>query len=120
MNDAAKTQEVEADAAPPPAPPGPIVIKLSKPIQAHGEMVSELSFREPTGLDIELVGVPVHFTWVAGDNVASDGGVQVVYSKNMGMMLSHLAAVPPSSIKMLAAKDWIKCAMAVQSFFLPD
>jgi len=99
--------------------PGPTVVKLSKPIQAHGETVTELKFREPTGNDIEIVGVPVTFQWVP-DEDGQGGGVRVQYSKNMGAMLSHLAAVPPSSIRMLAAKDWIKCAMAVQSFFLPD
>jgi hypothetical protein len=71
-------------------------------------------------MDIEMIGVPVSFQWVS-DETGDGGGVKVTYNgKIMGAMLSHLAAVPPSSIRMLAGKDWIKCAMAVQGFFLPD
>ena len=97
---------------------GPITVPLKRAIQAHGATVKELKFREPTGADIEACGVPVQFTWVASED---GGGVQVTYNaKAMTAMMSLLAAVPPSSIKMLYARDWITCAMALQSFFLPD
>jgi hypothetical protein len=34
-------------------------------------------------------------------------------------MMSVLAAVPPSTIKALSAKDWSTCAHALMSFFPP-
>ena len=110
-----QTPQTEAEVV---AEGGPIIVPLKRPIQAHGETLKEIKFREPTGADIEACGVPVHFTWVPSDE---GGGVQVTYqAKNMSAMMSVLAAVPPSSIKMLHARDWITCAMALQSFFLPD
>ena len=55
------------EASAPPLPeetPTPIpgyTIELSKPIEAHGQQITKLVFREPTGRDLLNVGNPVIF-----------------------------------------------------------
>lgn len=92
---------------------GDITITLDVPVQAHGEMVSKLTFRRPTGADIMAVGeeLPITINW--------DTGVVSPRPKTMGDMMSRLAAVPPSTIKAMDAKDWSTCAHALIGFFSP-
>ena len=94
----------------------PILIKLRKSIIANGDEVMELTFREPTGADIERVGNPVNVNpW------PNDGGPKMSFdSKSMTQMMALLATVPPSTIRQMHPKDWNTAAWALANFFMPD
>lgn len=88
-----------------------ITVTLSKPVEAHGETVKKLAFREATGGDIAAHGYP--FT------IAADGALQ----PNAGVLTALMAAladVPPSTIKALTAGDWNACMGAVLPGFLGE
>jgi len=93
---------------------GLIKLKLRKPILVEGEPKTEVSFREPTGGDIERCGNPVNMDF-AGEvpKVTFD-------ERKMTAMLAQLAAVPPSSIRSMHPKDWITAAWTIAGFFVPD
>jgi hypothetical protein len=93
--------------------PKEVVIELNTPVMAHGEMISKITFRRPTGGDIMQMegGFPVSINWQTG-----------VVSPNppvMGQMMVLLAAVPPTTIRAMDAEDWSTCAHALMSFFPP-
>lgn len=94
---------------------GPLVMALRKPIQANGEEVNELKFREPTGGDIEQAGNPVIIDMFSADTVKL-----TFDEKKMTAMMSRLAAVPPSSVRQLHPKDWNSIAWQLVHFFTPD
>ncbi len=78
------------------------VMKLGKPVIAHGDEVMQLTFREPTAADIEACGSPVIY-----NAFAEDGHKRThVEHKAMFAMMSRLANVPPSTIKQMTARDW--------------
>jgi hypothetical protein len=116
MVGAAAVKEVE----PPPAAieddelKTEVKIRLRKPVQAHGEIVKELTFRAPTGNDIMALGdqYPLLMDFQTGDTRWNPGP--------MGMAMALLAQVPPSTIKLMHGKDWSTCALAIMPFFLPD
>ena len=86
------------------------MVKLQKAVVANGEPVTELTFREPTGHDIERYGNPINFN-----------GERFVYDeKKMTMMLAMLASVPPSTIRAMHPGDWNTAAWKVAGFFIPD
>jgi len=94
-----------------------LVVPLRKAVIANGDEVKELRFREPTGADIERCGTPVSFEWVAGSDVPK----MSYENKSMFAMMSTLAMVPPSTIRMMNAKDWeLAALMIAHRFFLPD
>ena len=109
----AATAKQEEAAATPAARPKQITIKLQTAVQAHGDMLKELTFRRPTGGDIMAMGegYPINMNWRTGDITINP----VV----MGAMMSQLAAVPPSTIKALDSEDWSTCAHALMGFFPP-
>jgi hypothetical protein len=93
-----------------------VTMVLRKPVQANGEEVSELNFREPTGGDIERCGGnPVNIDLFSGDTpkITFD-------AKMMTSMMSILAAVPPSTIRQLHTKDWNSISWQLVHFFTPD
>jgi hypothetical protein len=84
------------------------VLQLRKPVNnADGVMVDKLTFREPTGADIALCGMPVL------PNLTIDTGP-------MTDMMARLAGVPTSTIRGLPAKDWTTGAYKIFRFFTPD
>jgi hypothetical protein len=92
-----------------------VVVKLRKPVQAHGEEMTELRFREPNAGDIEACGSPVTM-----DFYNNDEPKMVYETKAMFAMMSRLAAVPPSTIKSMNTKDWEFAALALaHRFFIP-
>lgn len=94
-----------------------LVVTLRKAVIANGEEVKELKFREPTAADIERCGSPVHIELFTG----SDQPKMTYETKSMFAMMCALAAVPPSTIKQLNAKDWEFAALMIaHRFFLPD
>jgi hypothetical protein len=97
-----------------PAATDDVTVTLLKPVQAHGETLKELKFREPTGSDLMTIekGWPVHIDWQSGQ-VTPNPAV-------MGQIMTVLAAVPPSTIAKLTGKDFTNCAHALAGFFVPD
>jgi len=95
----------------------PLVVKLRKPIKLGSEeTITELTFREPTASDIERCGNPVEIDFFGG----GDTPKMSFNAKSMSAMMSVLAAVPPSTIKKMATRDWNSAAWTLASFFLPD
>jgi Phage tail assembly chaperone proteins, E, or 41 or 14 len=86
---------------------------LAKPIQAHGEELRVLRWREPTGGDIEMAGNPVYLDF-SGPNPSI-----TFNEKKMGNMISRLTQIPPSSVRQLTAKDWNAVAWKLFRFFTP-
>jgi hypothetical protein len=108
-------KKIEAvDAAAPPVETTDITIDLRKPVMANGEMVKKLTFREPTGKEMQQIGEkwPVNIDW--------QSGVVTPNPEVMAGVLSTLGAVPPSTIAALKGKDFSTCAHAVMGFFVPD
>jgi hypothetical protein len=92
----------------------PKTLKLRKSVIANGEEVMELSFREPTVDDIIRCGDPVRLDYFTGEP-------KIVYNDNaVSAMMSTLAAVPPSTIKKLALKDWKNGRLMLTIPFLED
>ncbi len=83
-------------------------VTLKKPIQAHGEEVTKLTFREPTGDDIMACGYPLQ---MSGD------GTFVPLAGAIGKYISRLGGIPASSVKALSAPDFQACMMTVIPFF---
>ena len=96
-----------------PAPAPAFKCELSKPIEAHGVIMTEISFREPTARDLLAIGNPVIF-----DPISSPPRVTHDEHK-MHAMLSLLGNIPPSSVQMLSPRDWITCAWGLTPFFVP-
>jgi len=93
-------------------PEGPWIGKLPlrKKVQAHGEWVEVLTFREPTGGDIAECGVPIYIAQ----------GVLKIDPVPMEAMLARLAVVTPSTIQKLHPNDWTSAAYLIAHFFMPD
>jgi Phage tail assembly chaperone proteins, E, or 41 or 14 len=93
---------------------GKLAMPLRKKVQAHGEMLDVLTIREPTGGDIERIGQPVIF------NIFDPTPRPVYDTPVMTAMISHLAAVPPSTVRSLDPRDWQNIALGMFHFFMPD
>lgn len=105
----------DQDQAPPPPEEPEIELfhVLAKPIQAHGDEVTVLRWREPTGGDIERAGNPVYLDF-SGEKPSI-----TFNERKMAAMISVLAQIPPSSVRMLSAKDWNAVAWKLFRFFTP-
>src|SRR4030095_2595416 len=106
-------QPAPASLPEPPRETWPVVVKLlHKPIRNNkGDMVHELSFREPTGGDINRYGNPVRI-----DNQ----GEVLIDERKMSMMMSSLAGVLLPMFEQIDPRDWNSCAYRLRNFFLPD
>jgi hypothetical protein len=100
-----------ADQPLPPAPePGaptlgdePITVRLSHPIQAHGETVTSLTIRPPTIEEMEAL-----------DTIRNLDTTKFI------KLLVLLAGIPRSSVLQLRPRDFNACANRLASaFFLP-
>lgn len=91
----------------------PVSIKLVHPIKAHGEEVSELVFREPTGEEIMQIGSPQLLIPSAdGESV----GIEI-RAKIIGQYIVRLAGVPLSSVKSMKLSDFNSCQGVIMGFF---
>jgi hypothetical protein len=86
-------------------------LSLTTPIKAHGEMVSELTFREPLGKDIRVLGFPFEGS---GENGKGRGSVDAA---GVSRYIVTLANVPLSSVDQLSAPDWTAAMGLVAGFF---
>jgi hypothetical protein len=91
----------------------PIKVKLlHKAIRDNkGNELRELSFRQPTGGDINRYGIPVRV----------DGtGEVVIDERKMTLMMTALTGVLTPFLETMDPRDWSSCAYRLRSFFLPD
>ena len=84
----------------------PLTVRLSAPIQAHGETVSELTLREPTlGMldDVHL------FVGSAGELRVNLGDLHRV--------VAGMAGIPPSAARAISLRDLGEIGPALAGFF---
>lgn len=86
-----------------------IKLPLTKPIQAHGEEVSTLEFRSPSGEDVLEIGAP---PFSVGKNERTYIDLAVT-----GEYIVRLAAIPVSSVKQLSPADLMAAFGVVAGFF---
>jgi len=100
-------------APPPPVDQFPITVKLLyRPIRGNNqEELHSLTFREPTGGDINRCGNPCR--------VNSDGDV-VIDEKKMSLIMANLSGVLSPLLDRMDPRDWNSCAYRLRNFFLPD
>ena len=87
-------------------------VTLSTPIQAHGEEVTELDLREPTGEDVIALGYP--YLIIIGDD---DGQAMEIRPKIIARYVAKLAGIPPSAINKVTPADFSRLTGAVMGFF---
>jgi hypothetical protein len=89
-------------------------VTLLKPIEAYGETVRELTFREPTAKDFRACGIP--FEIVAGGDDSGATRLHFDASAVLGL-IAKLTNVPPSTIDTLCLVDFMACQAVVLGFF---
>jgi hypothetical protein len=115
-DDPAKTVLDMATGAPIPEEPAevwPVKVKLlhhsirdNKGLEIH-----ELTFREPTGADINRYGNPVR--------INAEGDI-VIDERKMTWIMSALSGILSPMLERMDPRDWNSCAYRLRSFFLPD
>lgn len=96
----------------PPAEVWPIKVQLRKPLRLEGgRELSELSFREPTGGDINRYGNPVRI---------DTAGEVIIDERKMSMMIGALSGVLTPYLDRLDPRDWNTCAYRLRNFFIPE
>jgi hypothetical protein len=88
-----------------------ISLALIKPIQAHGENVTALEFRELTGNDMIKCGFP--FLSIS----YADSAARVPHMKVVAEYICELAQIPMSSVGQLHPVDFSRAAGVVLDFF---
>jgi tail assembly chaperone E/41/14-like protein len=113
--DAAAEPAPGIESSPPPEPveTWPIKVKLlHRPIRNNqGELVKELTFREPTGGDINRCGNPCR--------INLDGDV-VIDEKKMSLIMANLSGILSPLLDGMDPRDWNSCAYRLRNFFLPE
>jgi len=90
----------------------PVKVRLlHRGVRSGAETVHEITFREPTGGDINRYGNPCH--------VNQDGDV-VILERKMTTMMSALSGILPPFIEAMDPRDWNSCAYRLRGFFIPD
>lgn len=80
---------------------------LSRPLQAHGEQIRQLDFREPTGADAFACGMPFR--------MGPDDQIIVSMPETMGLA-ARLASVPLSTIKAMPMADLMGVVKIILGF----
>jgi hypothetical protein len=98
---------------PSPAEAWPVKVRLMhKSIRGpKGDMLNELSFREPTGGDINRYGNPC---------MVDQNGDVVILDRKMTTMIAVLSGVLQPFIETMDPRDWNSCAYRLRGFFIPD
>jgi Phage tail assembly chaperone proteins, E, or 41 or 14 len=103
------------ETAPPPEriETWPITVKLlHKPIRGmKNEVLKELSFREPTGGDINRYGNPCRIDF--------EGNV-IIDEQKMHRVMAALSGLLPPLLEGMDPRDWNSCAFRLRNFFLPE
>lgn len=89
-------------------------LKLTKPIEAHGEMVEELEFKEPNAGDIAKCGIPM-----AIYTTPDDPDIEKMDIKPMAILgyIVRLTGIPKSSAMTMCARDYVEAQMIIIGFF---
>jgi hypothetical protein len=90
-----------------------LIIPLSKPIQAHGEEITELRLRAPTANDVIQIGNPIAL------DISTDPPRATPDDRKMAQMIARLADVPPSSIGQMDPNDFTGAIIRTLPFFVP-
>ena len=85
-------------------------MKLSKPILAHGQEVTEITLKAPTGPQIRAARAFPY--WTDGDNLMA------INTEAASRLLVACAAIPQSSVDQLAAVDRNRLYWELVGFFL--
>jgi hypothetical protein len=87
-------------------------MKLTQPIEAHGEQINELIFRKPNAGDITAAGFPFQFT-------INEDGTQTIKPEaaSITAMIARLGNIPPSSAKSMSFPDWMTAMGEMLGFF---
>ncbi len=91
----------------------PATVTLSKPIEAHGEQVSKLEIREPTGRDLRVHGNPFRLVMATKDG---QDPYPVFDAAVCAALLSELAGIPPSSVDQMSMIDTMNAQYAIFGF----
>ena len=86
----------------------PVILTLLQPINAHGQDVTTLTIRPPTGKDLRTCGYPF---------IIGNEGVQIIDAAAIAKLLANCAQIPPSSVDQLSPADWTSGMTAIISFF---
>lgn len=86
-------------------------VKLTTPIEAYGEKVTEITFRAPVGKDLRKTGLP--------NKMTINDGVQEnhIDMEVMAKLMELLGSIPASAVDALSMTDFLKCSEAVSDFF---
>jgi hypothetical protein len=104
--------EIEPSPAETPADIWPIVVKLQKSFPGPtGELITQLSFREPRGGDINRYGNPVRMNSM---------GDWVIEERKMHFIMAGLSGVLAPFLDQMDTRDWNVCAYELMRFFLPN
>jgi hypothetical protein len=87
------------------------VVKLTKPVDAYGDQIHEITFRPPTGKDIRKTGLPSMAT--------TEDGITTTRTdmEAMAKLVVVLGNVPLSTFDAMALPDIMKCSETIMSFF---
>ena len=88
-----------------------VVVALSRPINAHGEEISEITLRDPTVEDTMQIGQP--FLIMVDDG---ETGIRI-QNKTIAAYIVRLAGIPMSSVKAMSLGDFGAAQAAVMGFF---
>jgi tail assembly chaperone E/41/14-like protein len=107
---------LDAEAPAEPAPfveTWPVKVKLlHKPIRDNkGVELKELSFRQPTGADINRYGMPIRID-ASGEPLMDERKMTLIMTALTGVMTPFLETMDP--------RDWASCAYRLRHFFMPD
>lgn len=91
----------------------PITVRLMhRPIKNNkGEEVRELTFREPSGGDINRYGNPVRI---------DQQGDAIIDERKMTLIMAALSGILSPLLERMDPRDWNSCAYRLRNFFLPD
>jgi Phage tail assembly chaperone proteins, E, or 41 or 14 len=86
-------------------------VKLTTPVEAYGDQITEITFRPPTGKDIRKTGLP--------NNTVQEEGVTVsrVDMEAIAKLIILLGNVPSGTVDAMTIVDYMACAKAVSDFF---
>ncbi|GAB5992926.1 phage tail assembly protein [Aeromonas enteropelogenes] len=84
-------------------------ITLSDPIQAHGESLTKLELKKPTGEQVCRLGLPYTMT--------PEGEISINMKKVKGYLI-ELCAIPASAVEQIEPADLNNAAWDVAGFFL--
>ena len=106
-------EPVTQSGPPEPVENWPIRVKLlHKPVlNNQGTEIRELTFREPTGGDINRYGNPCR--------IGLDGEV-IIDEQKMMRVIAALSGVLLPRLEQMDPRDWNSCAYRLRNFFLPE